>query len=93
MAFLSTPGIEWLYSGVAIRIASASPMAARSSNTPRGGIGAASSSASNGATALSPSNSTSSAPGGSSRPASRRSFVLYESRRSEPEIPRMRMAG
>ncbi len=48
MAFLSTPGMEWLYSGVAIRIASASAIAARSSNTPRGGTGEASSSASTG---------------------------------------------
>ena len=32
-AFLSWPGIEWLYSGVAIRTASASRIASRSSAT------------------------------------------------------------
>ena len=44
-AFLSWPGTEWLYSGVAIRTASASRIAASSSRIARG-RGSASSSAS-----------------------------------------------
>ena len=35
-AFFSWPGIEWLYSGVAIRTASASRIASRSSRTASG---------------------------------------------------------
>jgi hypothetical protein len=35
-AFFSTPGIEWLYSGVAIRTASASRIASRSASTASG---------------------------------------------------------
>ena len=46
-AFLSWPGREWLYSGVAIRTASASLIASRSSRT-ASGAGPASASSSNG---------------------------------------------
>ena len=45
-AFLSCPGIEWLYSGVAISTASAARIASRSSRTASGATGAASTSSS-----------------------------------------------
>ena len=45
-AFFSCPGIEWLYSGVAISTASAARIASRSSRTASGATGAASTSSS-----------------------------------------------
>ena len=64
IAFFSTPGIEELYSGVAISSASAAAIAAFSARDLAGGV--VSSSSLNGGIAPSRSNSTSSAPSGSS---------------------------
>src|SRR3954453_12995072 len=85
-AFLSWPGIEWLYSGVETRTASASAIASKSAWTGSGR--ACSSSSSNGGISLSPSNSTSSASPGSRSPAARRSLELWEPARRLPERPR-----
>src|SRR5829696_2946126 len=91
IAFLSCPGIDELYSGVATRIASAPAMASRRSATPAGGL--PSSSSSKGGTAFSPSHRTSSTSGPSSSSAARRSCVLWDPRRRLPEMPRMRIVA
>src|SRR3954447_2426701 len=90
IAFLSWPGIEWLYSGVANRIASAAAIrslryvTAGSSPSPR-------TSSSYGGMSRRPSYSSNSTPDGSSEAAARRSSVLWESRRRLPDMPRTRM--
>src|ERR1022692_3654951 len=91
-AFLSTPGIDPLYSGVTNRTASASRMAAMSLSAP--GIPppvSSSSVSSNGSTALRSSNVISSTPGGSSSPAARSRLRLCEASRREPAMPSTRM--
>src|SRR6185437_1967864 len=90
-AFLSTPGIEELYSGVAIRRPSASAIASLRCRTGSGGV--ASSSSLNGGIASSRSKTTSSTPSGSSLPAPRRSLVLWEPSRRLPDSPRIFMAA
>src|SRR5215213_7078780 len=92
IAFFSTPGTDALYSGVLISTASASAIAARRRSTGPG-PGVTSASSSNGGSSARPSKRTSSAPGGSARAAARSRPVLWESRRSDPEIPRMRNLG
>ena len=87
-AFLSAPGTDELYSGVANRTASAEATAARSAAT-AGGAGSASSSSSYGGTSRSPSQSSNVSSGESSSPAARSNAVLCESRRRLPEIARM----
>src|SRR3954454_14482424 len=89
-AFLSWPGIEWLYSGVQTRTASASPIASKSAWTSSGRV--CSSSSSNGGISLRPSNSTSSASPGSSSPAARRSLEVCEPARRLAEGPRTFMS-
>src|SRR6201987_1639089 len=92
IAFLSTPGIDPLYSGVANSTASASRIAAMNASAP--GIPppvSCSSVSSNGSTALSSSNTTSSTPGGSSSAAARSRRRLCESGRSDPTTPRTRI--
>src|SRR5918996_4340627 len=90
-AFLSWPGTDELYSGVANRTASAPAIAARRRVT-ASGAGSTSSSSSYGGTAFRPSHSSSSTSGWSSSCAARRRFVLWESRRRLPEIARTFMA-
>src|SRR3954454_21944292 len=85
-AFLSWPGIEWLYSGVETSTASASAMASKSACTVSGRV--CSSSSSNGGMSWSPSKTVSSASGGSSSPAALRSLALWEPARRLPERPR-----
>src|SRR5579859_168195 len=87
IAFLSWPGTEWLYSGVAMRIASAPAIASRRSVT-AAGAGSTSSSSSYGGTAFSPSQSSSSTPSGRSSAAAWSRLLLWESRRRLPEMPR-----
>src|SRR4051794_10210235 len=88
-AFLSPPGMDELYSGVAITTASAASMASRSPVTACGR--SASRSSSKIGRAARPSHSTSSAPDGSASAAARRSMVLWEPRRALPEMPRIRI--
>src|SRR5918997_7032331 len=88
-AFLSPPGTEALYSGVAISSASASSTSSRKSRTDAGGESSRSSSKIG--RAPRPSHSTSSTPGGSASPAARSSLRLWEPRRTLPEMPRIRM--
>src|SRR5450755_3018579 len=91
-AFLSTPGIDPLYSGVTNRTASAWRMAAMRLSAP--GIpppASCSSVSSNGSTALRSSNVMSSAPGGSSSAAARSRLRLCEPSRREPAMPSTRM--
>src|SRR3954451_1368820 len=85
-AFLSWPGIEWLYSGVETSTASASAIASKSACTDAGR--SCSSSSSKGGISLRPSNSTSSASPGSRSAAARRSLELCEPARRLPERPR-----
>src|SRR4051794_16848294 len=85
-AFLSCPGSERLYSGVATSTASASSIAARSAST--ASCPAASSSLSYGGIAFNPSYATSSAPGGSRSAAARSSRELCDPDRRLPERPR-----
>ena len=75
IAFLSAPGIDELYSGVAIRTASAPAIAARNSATGAGAM-SPSSSSSYGGTAFRPSHSSKSTPGGRSSAAAARSRRL-----------------
>src|SRR4051794_27634768 len=89
-AFLSPPGMEELYSGVAIRTASAAAMASSSPVTACGR--SLSRSSSKIGRAPRPSHWTSSAPDGSASAAARRSMVLWEPRRALPEMPRIRIA-
>src|SRR3954451_1951383 len=88
-AFFSAPGSEALYSGVAIRIASASSIASRRSWTAGGGVDSRSSSKAG--RSRRPFHSTRSAPGGSASPAARSSLLLWEPRRRLPEMPRIRI--
>src|SRR3954468_3882476 len=88
-AFLSAPGSEALYSGVAIRSASASEIASRKSWTAAGGF--VSRSSSKGGSSRRPSHATRTAPGGSASPAARSSLRLWEPRRRLPEMPRIRI--
>ena len=89
IAFLSAPGSEALYSGVAISIASAASTAAKKSRTGCGGVSSRSSSKAG--SPARPSHSTSSTPGGSSAPAARSSLRLWDPRRRLPEMPRIRI--
>src|SRR5215210_781110 len=91
-AFFRTPGIEELYSGVAIRTPSAAESASRSLATALGG-GSTSSSWSYGGTLFNPRHSSNSTPSGSSDAAASRRRELYESRRRLPEIPRIFVKG
>src|SRR5215210_6541825 len=88
-AFLSAPGIEALYSGVAMSTASAPSTAARKARTASGVI--ASRSSSYAGRPASPSHSTSVAPGESASPAARSSLRLWEPRRRLPDMPRIRI--
>src|SRR3954471_19481860 len=89
IAFLSEPGSEALYSGVAISNASAPSIASKNARTGAGGVFSRSSS--NAGRPARPSHSTSSTPGGSSAPAARRSLRLWDPRRRLPEMPRIRI--
>src|SRR5664280_253954 len=89
-AFFSAPGIEELYSGVTNSRASALPISVR--QRPTSDPGLRSSSSSNGGIAFRPVNATNSASGGSSAAAVRSRRPLCESLRSEPVMPRTRMA-
>src|SRR3954471_3226025 len=88
IAFLSEPGSEALYSGVAISNASAPSMASKNARTGAGGVFSMSSSKAG--RVARPSHSTSSVPGGSSVAAARRSLRLWDPRRRLPEMPRIR---
>src|SRR3954469_16241766 len=88
IAFLSEPGSEALYSGVAISSASAPSTAAKNARTGSGGVFSRSSSKAG--RVARPSHSTSSVPGGSSAAAARRSLRLWDPRRRLPEMPRIR---
>src|SRR5437870_12729773 len=90
-AFLSTPGIDELYSGVANRTPSAPAIASRSRDT-AAGAGSWSSSSSYGGTALRPSQRSISTSSPTSSAAARSSFVLYESPRTLPEMARIFIA-
>jgi hypothetical protein len=90
IAFLSWPGIDPLYSGVANSRPSAAAIASRQCST--ASPGSSSSSSSNGGIAFSVSKRTYSTSSGSSREATARRRVLWESARRLPETPRMRMA-
>src|SRR5215213_9394193 len=89
-AFLSPPGTEALYSGVAIRSPSESATASRKSWTAGGGESSRSSSKMG--RPARPSHSTKSTPGGSTSPAARSSLRLWEPRRTLPAMPRIRIA-
>src|SRR3954451_4903195 len=90
IAFFSWPGIEWLYSGVANRTASAA--AIRSFRCVTAGCSPSlCTSSSYGGMSSSPSYSSNSTPDGSSEAAARRSSVLWESRRRLPDMPRTLM--
>src|SRR3954464_9818698 len=91
IAFLSWPGIEWLYSGVANRIASAAAIRSFRSVT-AGCSPSPRTSSSYGGISRRPSYSSNSTPDGSSDAAPRRSSVLWESRRRLPDMPRTLMA-
>src|SRR3954451_24253993 len=86
-AFLRTPGMEELYSGDAIRTASAVSIALRSRRAPAGPA-PASSSWSEGSTSFSPPKSSTAPDGGRSSAAVRSSATLCEPRRRLPEIAR-----
>src|SRR4249920_2270219 len=90
-AFLSKPGMEPLYSGVAISTASAASIRWRSSCTSAGWR--CSSSWLNGGIVARLSYRMNSTPGPPSSCAARRSRVLSESRRRLPDRARMRMSG
>src|SRR3954447_25243828 len=90
-AFLSCPGIEPLYSGVAISTASADSIRWRNSCTSAGWR--CSSSWLNGGIVARLSYEMNSTPGPPSSCAARRSRVLSESRRRLPESARTRMSG
>src|SRR5919109_667347 len=89
IAFFRAPGSDALYSGVAIKSASASSTASRNACTGSGG--ASSRSSSNAGRPARPSHSMSSTPGGSTSPAARSSLRLWEPRRRLPEMPRIRI--
>src|SRR3954452_10854628 len=88
IAFLSAPGSEALYSGVAISNPSAPSIAAKNSLTTSGGVSSRSSSKAG--RPARPAHSTSSTPGGSSALAARMSLRLWDPRRRLPEMPRIR---
>ena len=90
-AFLSTPGIEELYSGVATRTASAASSASLKSSTAAGSAPGTSSSPSYGGIALSPSKRSTVTPAGASAAAARRSALLCEPCRRLPLIARILM--
>ena len=90
-AFFSPPGTDALYSGVAIRSASAASISSQERPAPLAG-GSFSRSSSKMGRPPRPSHSTSSTPGGSASPAARSSLRLWEPRRRLPAMPRIRMA-
>ncbi len=92
IAFLSPPGIEPLYSGVANRIASAEPHASRRRTTGSGASPLSRSWSYTGSSAMpAASKSSTSTPSGAASIAARRSLVLYEPERKLPETARIFM--
>src|SRR6476659_4246316 len=90
-AFLSTPGIEPLYSGVAISSASAASICSLSSRTGAGRSPGSERSPWNGGMAASSVKRTSWTPAGACSSAARRSRVFSESGRRLPEMVSTRM--
>src|SRR5687767_11282774 len=90
-AFFSCPGIELLYSGVAIRTASARAIASRSSATATG-ASTPSSSSSYGGTFFRPPQRSRTTSSGNSSTALYSSFALYESLRRLPGMARTRIS-
>src|SRR5262249_40445623 len=91
-AFFNAPGIEWLYSGVAISTASARSSIRRSATTD-GACDGPSLSLLNAGNMSSPLHSSNSVPGGSSAAAASSSKRLYDPLRRLPLIPRTRISG